>query len=247
MRTALALAALVLAPTAAAQTITPGPGIFPSESVDHEPLVIHDVSGGTLAGPIHSHAVVWSDGSITFSERSTNFIFPVTETTRVVAGHAPKSEATRLIRQLRRLGAFDESDSAMTVSDVPLQTLTVALPGTDSRSNSFSFYLAAGRKGPMLQLINAFLDAYLPPAPTLSTGGGGGGGSSFAVPTLPVSDIPMETVSLMRGLPRSPTHTFSFLGGTQAHRNVAQIIGEFIQSSVLPELQPLTEVEEQRL
>lgn len=109
------------------------PNIFESE-----PLVVYDVSGFGLGGPIHRHLAVYDNGLASMSSGGSG---------GGAGGGAglsdfkflPSSVAFQLARDLFDAGAWDVCDEFVNVSDIPLTTVTVLRGATTGPSHSYSY------------------------------------------------------------------------------------------------------------
>ena len=133
--------------------------IAPPGSIDCEPVLFYDVTGGTLAGAVHMHLAVYSDGmsSISSSVEVAGLTRMEVETLYV-----PPGRVTRLIEELVAAGALDMRDRVDGVADLPLQTLTVIaddlaffgdrgeFADPETTMNSFNFYLPIPEISPIL-------------------------------------------------------------------------------------------------
>lgn len=122
-----------------------------SNAILHEPLLIYEVHGGTLVGPVDLHVVVYSDGFV----RLTNATDPEAPEARVV--RTDPEAVSDLMLDLERCGSMIECDAVGQVTDVPLQTLTVLRPGTDVRGHTFSWWLPDGTSAAVESRIEQFL------------------------------------------------------------------------------------------
>lgn len=122
-----------------------------ANSIVHEPLLIYEVHGGTLIGPVDLHVVVYSDGVV----RLTNATDPEAPQARVT--HAGPEAVSDLMIDLERLGSMMVCDADGQVTDVPLRTVTVLKPGSDPRGHTFSWWLPTSSNGNMELRIEQFL------------------------------------------------------------------------------------------
>jgi len=152
------------APAQPAAQVVPGLGLpmpgFCGNSLPHEPVVVYEVTGGTLAGFLHVRFTAYSDGSASASSLSS---FGGGESVADAAVSFPGPEAVaELLAELRAAGAFQLCDQDLIVSDLPLSTLTVLAPGSDARAHSSSYWSAEGPWAAPSALVNAFLQAHFP-------------------------------------------------------------------------------------
>ncbi len=122
----------------------------------HEPLLVYEVRGGTLAGPVDLHLVVHSDGSARIVDVS-DADFP----RAAVAGADPEA-VQDLLRDLERVGGMLGCDSAGMVTDVPLHTLTMLKPGTETRAHTYSWWLPENANGAIEMRIEQFVAELFP-------------------------------------------------------------------------------------
>lgn len=106
-------------------------------TIRREPVVIFDVSGGTLLGPVAEHLAVYDDGFASYSQ-SSPLDNPSVET-RMLSPTAIQ----QLVLDLNAAGAHTLGDQTTTVTDVPLTTVTVFRGGADARAHTFSYWLGS--------------------------------------------------------------------------------------------------------
>lgn len=139
-----------LSPSQGPVASIPAPGcvdVFP-----HHPIVVYELSGGTLAGPLDQELLVYGDGSARLSSATANFGAGSSQLAFV--GDAA---AAALITSLSQNGAFQLCDMPDQVSDMPLSTLTVMRGNTDSRVHTYSWYVAQGQHATCEQILQAFI------------------------------------------------------------------------------------------
>ncbi len=144
-----------LSPSHAPVSSVAAPGcvdVFP-----HHPIVVYEISGGTLAGPLDQELIVYGDGSARLSSATANFGAGSSQLAFV--GDAA---AAALITSLSQNGAFQLCDDPSQVSDMPLSTLTVMRGNTDSRVHSFSWFIAKGQHAPVEQILQTFIATNFP-------------------------------------------------------------------------------------
>ena len=105
--------------------------------IDREPVVMFDVNGGTLLGPVFEHLAVYSDGSASYTSFSSLAAASVEGTT------VSADDLNRLVQDLEAAGARTLLDQQMTVTDVPLTTVTLFRGSTDAQAHSFSYWIGA--------------------------------------------------------------------------------------------------------
>lgn len=143
-----------------AQPLAPCPNPWP-----HEPLVVYEVTGGTLVGPVDSLLVVYADGLARYSSSlgpGPGF---------ALTAYVSPSVASQLHATLIGAGALRQCDLPSLTNDVPLSTLTVLRGASLALGNSFSWFLPEDGVVTMEGALATFIAATFPGAP--------GGGSSF--------------------------------------------------------------------
>lgn len=124
----------------------------------HHPIVVYEISGGTLAGPLDQELLVYGDGFARLSSATANF--GAGSSKQAFVGDAA---AAALITSLSQNGAFQLCDVPDQVSDMPLTTLTVMRGNTDSRVHTFSWFLAPpGQHAACEQILQNFVAAHFP-------------------------------------------------------------------------------------
>jgi len=133
--------------------------------IEREPVVLYEVTGGTLSGVIDYDLSVRSDGSA----RLSSFLGGAgTGSSQYVVVDPSEVEALR--QALTSAGALLECDAPDLTSDTPLQTLTLFRAGSTRRSNTFSWFTSDGDLAQIQSLLDAFIAAHFVPLPA---GGGG--------------------------------------------------------------------------
>ena len=158
---ALILAAGALVPDAEGQVaIQPVPFNL-CNSIQREPVLSYDTSGGTLLGPFNVNVQVFNNGEIKYS-RSIGLLPDVA----VVHASAPIAAVKQLRNDLQAAGAFTLCDQAMFISDVPLNTVTVYRGNMNGNFHTFNFWIGGGSNayGNVLQIINEFVTTHVPGA-----------------------------------------------------------------------------------
>ena len=164
MKHALALTTLLAAAVAAGapawQSTTRAQLPSCPNEIEHEPLVVYEVTGGTLSGPVDAFLAVYDDGLARYSSS--------------VAGSGPGYSATvpvddaarQLHQALIAAGAMEQCDQLENVSDMPLSTLTVLREAPRGRPNSFSWFTADGDQlGEIESLLQGFITTHFDPPP----------------------------------------------------------------------------------
>lgn len=147
---ATSLAVLALVPEALQPLFAPGPASAPPaledpaglgqlDATDRQPVLVYDVSGGTLLGPVQSTVVVWSSGAVTYS-RQDPFSEPAVGTMTL----APAA-LEGLLQSLEDAGTGALQDQWPQVADLPLNTVTVLGPTTSTVAHTFSYWTGVGK------------------------------------------------------------------------------------------------------
>lgn len=134
---ALLSVALLGIPQSPARATDPLP--FCPNSFEREPVLLYEVTGGTLSGPIDRFLSLYSDGTA----RLSSYLGDGMGSSQL--GGATPSEVDGLHAELVALGAMNLCDQEDLVSDVPLSTLTVFRRNQRPRSNTFSWF--GGERG----------------------------------------------------------------------------------------------------
>jgi hypothetical protein len=124
-------------------------------AIAHEPLLVYEVTGGTLVGPVDLHLTVFVDGAVSLSDATYG------RTGKAAIGFVGPENVSTLALDLLDLGAFQLCDATGTVTDVPLHTLAMMSPGTDSKGHTFSWWLPTGSPGAVQLRLEQFIaDAF---------------------------------------------------------------------------------------
>lgn len=150
---ALTLAAV---PFLFAAAPAPAPTPCPN-TITHEPLVLYDVGGSTLAGPIDIGLTVYNDGTARISATG-QFGLP----SQALTAYVGPAAATQLLLDLSTLGAGQLCDHYTNVVDLPVSTLTLFRNGTDPRNHTFSWLESDGAYGPVQNRLQDFIHATFP-------------------------------------------------------------------------------------
>lgn len=132
--------------------------------IEREPVVLYEVTGGTLTGSVDYFLSAYSDGSA----RLSSFLGGGgTGSSQYVA--LDPGEIEDLHQGLISAGALLQCDAPDFTSDTPLQTLTLFRAGSTRRSNTFSWFTSDGDLATVQALLDAFIAAHFAPLPA---GGG---------------------------------------------------------------------------
>jgi hypothetical protein len=126
------LAPITSSSPAGETSIVPGIG-----NVVQEPVLVWDVTGSGIAGPLHSNVVVYNNGLVSYS---SFFLFTGNDGQACTTNVSP-STVKRLASDLAKAGAGTLGDNSSMGADIPLTTITFfQKPGTDSSAHTFSFF-----------------------------------------------------------------------------------------------------------
>lgn len=133
-----------------------------ANSMAVEPVLIYNLSGGTLLGPMHLCLVVYGDGLATISRRDSST--PPAGTAE--SKHVSPASLQSLSLALAAAGAELSCDQVSPVmQDVPLATVTVfSASGTDAAAHTFSYWQASsGPYGAVESILQDFIGAEFEP------------------------------------------------------------------------------------
>lgn len=125
--------------------------------IPHEPLVVYDNSGGTLAGLFDLSMTVYNDGWVRASTY-TQFSGASKSETAYVGSQL----AAQFARDLAQLGAGTLCDQVSFANDLPTQTLTLLRDFTDTRAHTYSWVEGNASYWPVEQRVQAFFAATFP-------------------------------------------------------------------------------------
>lgn len=125
--------------------------------IPHAPIVVYDLSGGTIAGIIDVSLTVYGDGWVRASSESG-----ITGTNKAATAFVGSQAAAAFARDLVVLGAAGLCDQVSFANDLPTQTLTILRDGTDVKGRTYSWLEGNATYGPVEQRIWAFLTATFP-------------------------------------------------------------------------------------
>lgn len=122
----------------------------------HEPIVLYEISGATLLGPVDRTLTVYADGALKLSAASA------TGAGECLLGQTTPEVAQKLQQELVQAGAFDLCDDPRNVTDVPLNTLTLLRGAQDARAHTFSYWIGDGHYLAVDLTIEKFINAQFP-------------------------------------------------------------------------------------
>jgi len=122
----------------------------------HQPVVLFEVSGSTLAGPVDTTLTVFSDGVVKLASAPANG--PGKSASAVVT----PADVEKLRLALVTGNGLRLCDDPRLVTDVPLHTLTL-LDGTqDSASHTFSYWVGTEVYATVDQRLQQFVQQVFP-------------------------------------------------------------------------------------
>lgn len=130
-------------------------GPSPCDSNPHNPILMVDVQGATLLGPVLSHLAVYADGSASYAAAGL-------QSARMSSAALHPNDLNQLMRRLAAAGAYGLCDDATVLLDVPTTTVTVFDGGTDAHAHSFSYQGGLGAYAPVNAAIEQFIDQVFP-------------------------------------------------------------------------------------
>lgn len=137
--------------------------------IENEPVLVFDVTGSTLLGPVHRHLAVYDSGRVSYATSGPRAAQPFVATATI----EPK-RVQALMGALSGAGAWQGIDQELGVTDVPLTTVTVLSGATDASAHTFSYWTASTRTHKSVQdLIAAFVTEVFPTAGSPFTTPGG--------------------------------------------------------------------------
>ena len=101
----------------------------------HEPLVLYEIHGSTLAPQVDRSLTLYADGSIRLSSGSD------ASPGKCTVAQVDPSVVDELRQSLVQTGGLTLCDDTRIVTDVPLHTLTLLGKTPVTRANTFSYWL----------------------------------------------------------------------------------------------------------
>lgn len=117
-----------------ARAAEPAPAPACADTIPMHPVLVHDVAGSTLIGPIYRHLVVYSNGHAHLSATTYE-----PDPGRAQTGILTLAEVAQLRADLASAGAFTSCDNDLPVSDVPVTTVSVFRGATNALAHTYSF------------------------------------------------------------------------------------------------------------
>ena len=150
---ALALTLVTAGQAIGSDTLTPGPTL--AGAIKREPVLMFDVTGSTLTGPLHSRYTVYNDGLITGGSCGG-----FTGANAAGTAYAPPSDVSQLLADLVDAGGVKLLDQNLSVADIPLTTVTVLKGSTNARAHTFSYWIGVGEYAQLASVIADFQAKY---------------------------------------------------------------------------------------
>lgn len=125
--------------------------------VDQEPVLMYEVAGYGIGGPLHERLTVYSNGVASYSAAgpfdSGSACFTVLD----------ESVVDQLRMDLAQAGVFTLGDLALVGNDLPVTTVTVfrTLPDGWSRARTFSFMEPFGAHARVVQIVQALITSHI--------------------------------------------------------------------------------------
>ncbi|MDF1800085.1 MAG: hypothetical protein P1V81_12980 [Planctomycetota bacterium] len=130
--------------------------------IKFEPVLIHDVVGGTLTGAVHTHLTVYNNGFMTVA-KFHDVVFPAPGTDKDVAtASLSPAEVQQLQADLRASGAFGLPDQEATGADIPLTTMTVFRGATDAKAHTFSYLMGTSPYAAAQDVVDQLMADHFP-------------------------------------------------------------------------------------
>jgi hypothetical protein len=127
--------------------------------VAHEPIVVYEVTGYTVAGQLVDRSLaVYGDGLARISAAEDGG-----GAGRARIAYLSPATAASLQRDLASAGAFTLCDDPFPVADMPMSTLTVLRGATDAKARTYSWWWAQQTPyEPAEQVLASFIAAHFP-------------------------------------------------------------------------------------
>jgi len=126
-----------------------------------EPILVVDVSGGTLLGPYHTRFSVYNNGFASASKKIENLVFGGDDIDADTTYVSP-AEVDALLKALEDAGAYKLCDQQIQVADIPLTTVTALRGKTDDAAHTFSYWVGFGSHSQVSTVISDFRNTHFP-------------------------------------------------------------------------------------
>lgn len=155
----------ISSPPARSVEVLPGQTGLPAPHL----ILVYDVTGGTLTGPIHTHLAVYSDGFAAISDASRSMLSPESpedDDGRASYKHVGAQAAAELERSLTRAEAHRIQTTAQPgCQDAPVTRVTVfaAQQGDGLRSHTYRYSCAQDERIRQVErIVRDFIREHLP-------------------------------------------------------------------------------------
>jgi hypothetical protein len=150
----LAVLPFAAAPAPVAAAAAPA-GIGPCTNFfQRETVIVYEIVGTISSGYVDRQLVVYSSGSARISDASS-FGPPGG---RAASAYVGPDQVTSMLAKLTAQGAFQLCDLPfITPVEIPLHTLMIQQPGTDSMSRNASWRVATGAHGEVQRTLERFV------------------------------------------------------------------------------------------
>lgn len=148
---------LVVPQALPSRAAAPAPATTCADTIPIHPVLIHDIAGSTLIGPIYRHLVVYSNGHASLSATTYE-----PDPGRAQTGILTQAEIAQLRASLEAAGAFEACDNDMQVSDIPLTTVSVFRGATNALAHTYSFMTPDARQSAVEALVQQLIASKFP-------------------------------------------------------------------------------------
>ena len=127
------------------------------QTINRQPVLLYELSGITLLGPVTQTVVAYSSGDITMSQMIGHSNPP-----SVIRAQMSVVSLESFLVAMYGAGVAGLQDQEFSVTDAPLRTVTVLSPGTDAIAHSFSYYIPDGDYAGVSELLRRFVEELAP-------------------------------------------------------------------------------------
>ena len=117
----------------------------------HEPILLYEIAGSTLAAQVDRTLTVYADGSLKLSDASA------TGPGQSYRVHTTPEVVGALQVALVQAGGLALCDDTQLVTDVPLHTLTMLRGAQNARAHTFSYWTPDANYGGVDGLLEGFI------------------------------------------------------------------------------------------
>ncbi len=176
MKVTCTIATLLSLATLAGAQMTATLAPVSTVALKREPTLVYDVTGSTIAGPVHTSFVVYNDGHASLSQFFNYAGGDGSVETRQISMLA----VSQLVLDLDAAGADTLPDHIAFATDTPYQTVTFMKPGTDTKAHTFTILFGTPAHGNVIAIVNSFINTHFRGVTSLSAQAVSGGGPSIA-------------------------------------------------------------------